>query len=69
MSNPAEKRVTNLDYENMFGFGGGYIFGDRRADFALSQDSGSDGAVKNQSSAIVYAHKGDATALTLPTVW
>lgn len=57
------------DYENIYGFGGGYIYGDRRADFALSQDSGSDGSVKNQSSAVIYFHKGDATALTLPSIW
>lgn len=44
------------DYENLIGFGGGYIYGDKRADFALSADSGTDGAVKNQSSAILYTH-------------
>lgn len=57
------------DYENIMGFGGGFIYGDKRADWALSQDSGSDGSIVNQSSAVVYAHKGDATALTLPSVW
>lgn len=57
------------DYENIYGFAGGYIYGDRRADFQLSQDSGSDGATKNQSSAVAYFHKGDATSLTLPSIW
>lgn len=55
-----------LDYENIYGFGGGCIYGDRRADFALSADSGTDGAAKNQSSAIIYAF---APSVTVPTVW
>lgn len=54
------------DYENIYGFAGGSIYGDRRGDFQLSQDSGTDGATKNQSSAIVYAF---AEPVTVPTVW
>lgn len=60
-----EKRKED-DYGNIYGFAGGYIYGDRRADFALSADSGTDGATKNQSSAIVYCH---APSVTVPTVW
>lgn len=66
MTNPSEKRVTSLDYENIYGFAGGNIYGDRSADWALSQDSGSDGSVKNQSSAVCYAH---APTITLPNIW
>lgn len=54
------------DYENIYGFGGGFIFGDRRGDFSLSQDSGSDGATKNQSSAVLHYY---APSITVPTVW
>lgn len=54
------------DYENIFGFAGGSIYGDRRADWALSADTGTDGAVKNQSSAVCYFH---APTITLPSIW
>jgi len=54
------------DYENIYGFGGGSIYGDRCADWQLSADTGTDGATKNQSSAIVYAF---AAPVTIPTVF
>lgn len=44
------------DYENKFGFGGGFLYGDRRADWAVNADSGTDGATKNQSSLLVYSY-------------
>lgn len=56
------------DYENILGFAGGYIYGDRRTDWAASADTGTDGTTYNQSSCLLYAHKGDATALTIPSV-
>lgn len=56
------------DYENKFGFGGGFIYGDRRADWALAQDSGSDGAVSNQSSLVVYSYSPNVNA-NLSAVW
>jgi len=54
------------DYENIYGFGGGSIYGDRAGDFQLSADSGTDGATKNQSSAVIYAA---AESVTVPTIW
>lgn len=60
------ERRKEDDYGNIYGFGGGFIHGDRRADFALSQDSGSDGSAKNQSSAICHFY---AASVTVPTVW
>lgn len=44
------------DYENKFGFGGGFLYGDRRADWAVNADTGTDGATKNQSSLLVYSY-------------
>ena len=57
---------NKLDYENIYGFGGGSIYGDRAGDFQLSADSGTDGATKNQSSAVIYAA---AESVTVPTIW
>lgn len=56
------------DYENKYGFGGGYIYGDRRADWALAQDSGTDGAIANQSSAVIYTYS-PAVNSNLSPVW
>lgn len=53
---PYMARRKDDDYENIYGFAGGLIYGDRRADFLLSADTGTDGARKNQSSAIVYTY-------------
>lgn len=50
------ERRKEDDYGNKVGFGGGFLYGDRRADWALAQDSGSDGASKNQSSILVYSY-------------
>ena len=44
------------DYGNKSGIGGGMLYGDRRADWALAADSGTDGTKKNQSSILVYSH-------------
>jgi len=63
---PDQSGSNNMDYGNLMGFAGGSIYGDRRADYALSQDSGVDSTVVNQSSAILYTH---STAATIPTTW
>ena len=50
------ERRKEDDYGNKIGFGGGFLYGDRRADWYLAADSGTDGTVKNQSSILVYSH-------------
>jgi N4-gp56 family major capsid protein len=50
------ERDKNDDYKNKFGFAGGLIWGDRRADFAAAADTGTDGTVNNQSSILVYSY-------------
>ena len=50
------ERRKEDDYGNKIGFGGGFLYGDRRADWALAQDSGTDGSSKNQSSLLVYSY-------------
>lgn len=50
------ERRKEDDYGNKIGFGGGFLYGDRRADWALAADSGTDGTKKNQSSILVYSY-------------
>jgi N4-gp56 family major capsid protein len=54
------------DYGNISGFAGGFIQGDVRADWAANADNGTDGSVKNQSSALLYTY---APATVVPTIW
>lgn len=50
------ERDKNDDYKNKYGFGGGLIWGDRRADFSQAADTGTDGTTNNQSSILVYSY-------------
>lgn len=50
------ERDKNDDYKNKYGFGGGLIWGDRRADFSKAADTGTDGETNNQSSILVYSY-------------
>lgn len=49
-------RRKDDDYENLYGFGGGLIYGDYRSDYFLNADTGTDGTRVNQSSAVVYSY-------------
>jgi len=60
------ERRKEDDYGNIMAWGGGYIYGDRRADWAVNADSGTDGATTNQSSCLVYTY---APSQSLPTTW
>lgn len=56
------------DYGNIAGFAAGAVWGDRRADFAATADSGTDGSAVNQSSALVYTYT-DSPISNAPTTW
>ena len=60
-----EKRKED-DYGNIVGFGGGLIYGDRRADYEI--DDGSGGTFKNQSSICVYTYS-PAVASNFNAIW
>lgn len=54
------------DYENLFGFAGGLIYGDRRADYQI--DDGTGATYKNQSSIVVYSYS-PAVASNFTQIW
>ena len=54
------------DYGNIAGFGGGLIYGDRRADYDI--DDGSGGTYKNQSSVCVTTYS-PAVASNFTAIW
>jgi len=54
------------DYENLVGFGGGYVYGDRRADWEI--DDGTGTTFVNQSSACIYTY-APAAGGTMPSTW
>jgi hypothetical protein len=54
------------DYGNIIAFGGGLIYGDRRADYDI--DDGSGGTYKNQSSICVYSYS-PAVASNFTAIW
>lgn len=54
------------DYGNLIGFGGGLIYGDRRADWEI--DDGSGGTFKNQSSICVWTYS-PAVNSNLTAIW
>lgn len=54
------------DYGNMVGFGGGYIYGDRRADWAPDQSSST--TAVNQSSAIIWSHSPNPNS-NVSSIW
>jgi len=60
------ERRKEDDYGNLVGFGGGYVYGDRRCDWVI--DDGTGATSVNQSSACLYTYAPGATA-NAPTTW